>query len=100
MSQEPTTPPAAPQPVEMSFLERLRLYGGLAVLGLLVLFCLQNLQEAELRFLWFEWETRVIWALLLSAAFGAIATFSIMTIRGMQARRQAAAIQRQAKDAS
>ena len=88
MSQGPTTPPATPQPVEMSLLERVRLYGGLAVLGLLVLFCLQNLQEAELRFLWFEWETRVIWALLLSATFGAVATFSIMTIRSMQARRQ------------
>ena len=99
MSQGPTTPPAAPQPIEMSLSERLRLYGSLAVLVLLVLFCLQNLQEAQLRFLWFEWETRVIWALILSATFGAVATFSIMTIRSMQARRQAAAMQRRARDA-
>ena len=91
-----TQPPV--QPDEMSLSERLRLYGGLAVLVVLVVFFLQNLQEAELRFLWFEWETRVIWALLLSATFGAIATFSIMTIRSMRARRQAATIQGQVKD--
>ncbi len=88
MSQGPTSSPAAPQPIEMSFLERARLYGGLAVLIILVVFCLQNLQEAELRFLWFEWETRVIYALALSATFGAVATFSIMTMRSMQARPQ------------
>ena len=99
MSQRPTTSPAAPEPIEMSFLERLRLYGGLAVLVVLIVFCLQNLQEAPLRFLWFEWETRVIYALALSAIFGAFATFSIMTIRSMSARRKAAAIQGQAQDA-
>ena len=90
MSQGPTDSPATPQPEEMSLSERLRLYGGLAVLVVLVVFFLQNLQEAELRFLWFEWETRVIWALLLSAAFGAIATFSVVTIRSRKSRRQAA----------
>ena len=88
-----TQPPV--QPDEMSLSERLRLYAGLAVLVVLVVFFLQNLQEAELRFLWFEWETRVIWALLLSAAFGAIATFSVVTIRSRKSRRQAQASQQQ-----
>ncbi len=100
MSQGPTTPPAAPQPVEMSLTERMRLYGSVVVLVVLVVFFLQNLHEAEIRFLWFEWETRVIWALIVSAVFGAIATLSVVTIRSRNARRQAAAIQRQAKDAS
>ena len=93
MSQGPTDSPATPQPEEMSLSERLRLYGGLAVLVVLVVFFLQNLHEAEIRFLWFEWETRVIWALLVSAVFGAIATFSVVTIRTRKARREAAADQ-------
>ena len=93
MSQGPTDSSATPQPEEMSLSERLRLYGGLAVLVVLVVFFLQNLHEAEIRFLWFEWETRVIWALLVSAVFGAIATFSVVTIRTRKARREAAADQ-------
>ncbi len=73
----------------MSFTDKLRLYGGIAVIIILVTFCLQNLHEAELRFLWFEWETRVIWALLLSAVLGAISMLSIVTLRGRTARRRA-----------
>lgn len=82
-----TQPPV--QPDEMSLSERLRLYGSVAVVIVLIVFFLQNLHEAEIRFLWFEWETRVIWALIVSAAFGAIATFSVVTIRSRNARRRA-----------
>ncbi len=91
-----TQPPV--QPDEMSFSERARLYGSVAVVVVLVVFFLQNLHEAEIRFLWFEWETRVIWALIVSAVFGAIATLSVVTIRSRASRHQAA--QRQAKDSS
>ena len=83
-----TQPPV--QPDDMSLSERLRLYGGLAMLVILAVFFLQNLQEAEVRFLWFEWETRVIWALLTSAVFGSIATFSVVTMRSRKTRHQAA----------
>ncbi len=87
MSQDrPTVPVNAG---EMSLTERVRLYGGLAIIIVLITFFLQNLHEAELRFLWFEWETRVIWALLLSAILGAISTLSVMTIRRRAARRRA-----------
>ena len=82
-----TQPPV--QPDEMSLSERLRLYGSVAVVIVLIVFFLQNLHEAEVRFLWFEWETRVIWALIVSAAFGAIATFSVVTIRSRAARLRA-----------
>ena len=87
MSQDRPTVPA--NAGEMSLTERLRLYGGIAIIVVLITFFLQNLHEAELRFLWFEWETRVIWALLLSAILGAISTLSVMTIRGRAARRRA-----------
>ena len=90
MSQAPSSPPSTPQPEEMSLSERLRLYGSVAVVAVLIVFFLQNLQEAEVRFLWFEWETRVIWALLVSAVFGAVATSSVTTIRSRKTRRQAA----------
>ena len=87
MSQDRPTVPA--NAGEMSLTERLRLYGGIAIIVVLITFFLQNLHEAELRFLWFEWETRVIWALLLSAILGAISTLSVMTIRGRAAQRRA-----------
>ena len=87
MSQDRPTVPA--NAGEMSLTERLRLYGGIAIIVVLITFFLQNLQQAEVRFLWFEWETRVIWALLLSAILGAISTLSVMTIRGRAAQRRA-----------
>ena len=95
MSQGPEHSPPAPQPDEISLSERLGLYGSVAVVVLLIVFFLQNLHEAEIRFLWFEWETRVIWALLVSAVFGALATSSVVTVRSRKARRQAAADQKQ-----
>ncbi len=94
MSEGPSTTPT-PQPAEMSFSEKARLYGGVAILAVLVLFFLQNLQEAEVRFLWFEWTTRVIWALVVSAVFGALATLSVVTIRSRTARRRTQAAAQQ-----
>ncbi len=94
MSEGPATPASTP-PDEMSLTEKARFYGGIAVVAILVVFFLQNLQEAEVRFLWFEWETRVIWALVVSAVFGALATFSVLTIRSRAARRKAQEAQQQ-----
>lgn len=93
MSQGPEHSPSTPQPDETSLSEHFRLYGSVAIVLLLIVFFLQNLHEAEIRFLWFEWETRVIWALLVSAVFGALATSSVATIRSRNARRQSAADQ-------
>ncbi len=86
-------PAPTPQPDEMSLSEKARIYGGIAIVAVLVLFFLQNLQQAEVRFLWFEWETRVIWALIVSSVFGAIATLSVVTIRSRAARQRAQAAQ-------
>ena len=82
-------PAPTPPPDEMSFSERARLYGGIAIIAVLILFFFQNLSEAEIKFLWFEWETRLIWALIVSSVFGAIATLSVVTIRSRAARRRA-----------
>lgn len=72
----------APQPTsEQPLSERLKLWGAVALGVILIVFFLQNLHEAEVRFLWFEWTTRVIWALIVSALIGAAATLLIATIR-------------------
>src|SRR3990172_1321912 len=62
---------------ERSFLGQIRLWGGIAGAALLVLFLVQNLQEAEVNFLWFEWNVRLIFALIGSAVLGAIASMLI-----------------------
>jgi uncharacterized integral membrane protein len=65
---------------------RIKLAVGIVALAALALFLLQNLQEVEVHFLWFDWSTRMLWALLASAAFGGIATFLIGTLRRRHSR--------------
>lgn len=55
--------------------------GGLAI-GALILFVLQNLQSVNVNFLWFEWETRMLWALIFAAVAGALATLAFGWQRG------------------
>ncbi len=71
--------------------DRFKLIGGGVALGVLALFLLQNLQEVSIHFLWFEWSTRMIWALLASAVIGALAMVLFTTIRARRriARRRA-----------
>jgi len=61
--------------------------GGLGVV-LLVVFFLQNQQEVDVEFLFWEWNTGLIWALLASAILGALSAVAFSTIRG-RARRKA-----------
>jgi uncharacterized integral membrane protein len=48
----------------------------------LIIFFLQNRQEVAVNFLWMEWSTGLIWALLASAIIGALAAAAFSTIRG------------------
>ena len=61
--------------------------GGVATAALL-LFFLQNLQEVRMHFLWFDWETRLIFALLVSSVVGGVAAWLIGALRrrGQRAR--------------
>ena len=61
--------------------DRIKVIVGLVSLGVLILFLLQNLQEVDIHFLWFDWSTRMIWALLASAVVGALAMVAFSTIR-------------------
>ena len=66
---------------ETSARDRIKLVVGLLALGALILFLLQNLQEVAIHFLWFDWSTRMIWALLASAIVGALAMVLFATLR-------------------
>ena len=55
--------------------EQLKLIGA-AIAGLmLLLFFFQNMDEVDIQFLWMEWHTRMIWALIVSAALGGVGVF-------------------------
>jgi uncharacterized integral membrane protein len=72
---------------QASLWDRIKLVGGLTALGLLVLFLLQNLQEVEVHFLWFDWSIRLLFALMLSAAFGGLGAILIGTLSRRRDRR-------------
>lgn len=99
MADQTPTPAPAPVPTghEMTLTERVRLWGGIAVVALLILFFAQNLDDADIQFLWFTWNVPLFFALLLSAIFGAVATLGIATIRSRAARQAAAQQSRQSQ---
>lgn len=74
--------------VEESPLPSLRAIFGAIVVGALVLFLLQNLQRTEIHFLWFDWKTRMVFALLASAVIGSLATWLFGAFRGWRQRRR------------
>ena len=76
----------AGQPAERPLGERIKLGAGITAAGLLLLFLLQNLQEATIHFLWFDWEVALILALLLAAIVGAAATWLLTTFRWRRRR--------------
>lgn len=65
---------------ETTTIGRIKLVAGIVALGALVTFCLQNLQEVQVHFLWFDWETRLLWALLASGAFGGVGLLAFGTL--------------------
>ena len=54
----------------------------------MVLFFAQNFDDAQISFLWFDREVPLVLALLLSAAFGGLATWLLTTIRGRSERKR------------
>lgn len=80
-SEQRTTSPS-----ERPLAERVKLWAGIAAAALLLLFLLQNLQEATIHFLWFDWEVALILALLLAAIVGGAATWLLTTFRWRRRR--------------
>jgi uncharacterized integral membrane protein len=72
---------------------------GVLVLALLVFFA-QNLDDANISFLWFDWEIPLFFALVLSAVLGGLATWLLTTLRGRgERKRQEAMYQSAMRDA-
>lgn len=90
MAHQPnhTIEPPAP---ERSLLSQIKLGAGVFVALLLLLFMAQNLQRVEIHFLWFDWHTRLLFALVIAAAFGGISAVVGGTLfrRGEKHPRQA-----------
>ena len=72
-----------PEPVDdrPSLGHQLRMGAGVVAIAALLLFFLQNLQEVRMHFLWFDWDTRLIFALLASAIVGGVAAWLIGALR-------------------
>ena len=85
--ERPQTAPTQP-PEERDLMDQLKLAGAILASIALALFFLQNLQEAEIHFLGFDWNTRMIWALIASAILGGIGVFLATWFGQRQAQRR------------
>lgn len=89
--QPPTQPPATPPPStppQRDTVEQAKMIGAIAASVLLAIFFLQNMQRVEVHVLWFDWNTRMILALILSAVLGGVGVFLAMLIGRRQSRRE------------
>jgi uncharacterized integral membrane protein len=79
-------PPAG----ERSLFSQIKLGAGVLAALLLLLFMAQNLQRVEIHFLWLDWHTRLLFALVIAAAFGGISAVVAGTLirRGERPARQ------------
>jgi uncharacterized integral membrane protein len=65
-----------------SLASQIRLWGSVGAGGLLVVFLLQNLQTVNVHFLWMTFDIKMVFALLIAAALGALTTVSVGFLRG------------------
>src|SRR5512134_1388063 len=73
---------------ERSLADNARIGLGVALLLALALFFIQNFDEEEISFLWFDWNLPLVFALVLSAAVGGLATWLFTTLRGRSERKR------------
>ena len=88
--QRAQSAPMPSEPQEPDLGDRLKLAGAVIAGVALVLFFVQNLQEVKINFLWMDWNTQMIWALLVSALLGAVAVFLASTVRRWRAQPRSA----------
>jgi uncharacterized integral membrane protein len=90
MSEDRPQPVPTQTPQEKQDLsDQLRVAGFVAAAVALALFFLQNLQQVKIHFLFISWETQMIWALILSAALGAVGVFLAMWFNHRRLARKA-----------
>ena len=75
------------QPPGRSPGDNLKLGGGIAVVAALVIFLLQNTEDASVTFLVWDWTIPLFFALLLAAVLGGLVTWMFVTFRGREERK-------------
>ena len=85
MTQQSQMP--APPEEPRSALDQAKMIGA-AIAGLaLIVFFFQNLQDVRIEFLFWDWRTDMIWALLVSALLGAVSTLLVTTLMGRRRKQ-------------
>lgn len=82
MTQQPPPtstqhPPEEPRPLG----DQLKLVAAGALALALVIFFFQNLEDVRIRFLFWDWQTDMVWALIFSALMGALSVLLVSTLR-------------------
>jgi uncharacterized integral membrane protein len=86
------TAPQKPMAEKRTLTDDVRLGGGIGIVLALVLFFAQNFDDAKISFLWFDWTMPLVFALLISAAFGGLSTWLFSTLRGRAERKRQEAV--------
>jgi uncharacterized integral membrane protein len=71
MADEPERPQGRPPTRE----NQMRLIVALVVAALLVIFAIQNTKEVRVSFLFFHWDARVIFVIIVSALLGMLVAY-------------------------
>ena len=83
--------PEAEQPApaeQRSLSDWLKLIVGVVAIAALIVFFTQNQDEANIEFLWFDWDMSLVWALLASAVVGALAALLFSALRRRRKKPQ------------
>jgi uncharacterized integral membrane protein len=71
MADEPQRPQRRPPSRE----NQMRLIGALVVAAVLVIFAVQNRNDVRVSFLFFHWDARVIYVIIVSALLGMLVAY-------------------------
>jgi uncharacterized integral membrane protein len=71
MADEPQRPQRRPPSRE----NQMRLVGALVVAAVLVIFAVQNRNDVRVSFLFFHWDARVIYVIIVSALLGMLVAY-------------------------
>jgi uncharacterized integral membrane protein len=71
MADEPQRPQRRPPTRE----NQMRLIGALVIAAVLIIFAVQNRNDVRVSFLFFHWDARVIYVIILSALLGMLLAY-------------------------
>jgi uncharacterized integral membrane protein len=78
--------PRSPQQQPPSRENRTRLIVALVITAVILIFAFQNTDEVRVSFLFFHWDARVIYLIIVSAFLGAVAAYLVGRLRRSRRR--------------